>query len=546
MRKVLTVLFLLFAFHYAKPASFVVDSNTVMLIQGQGDLVNLQAGDTIYLLPGTYSHLRLVNFQGTAQNPVVIRNHPSGKVIISSNHYYGISISRSSYLSILGAGSPLHQYGIEIKEVNGNGLGASQGSYGITISNVHIHDVSGSGIQVKTDATCANWSRDSLTLYDIVIRHNKVERVGLEGLYLGSTKYFGHNAICGTDTLTLFDPLLQHVRVHNNFISRTGWDALQVAGAFDVEIYGNTIEYDSRENVTNQMSGIAIGSGCIPYIHGNSISYGNGNGISSFGFAGQRIYNNIIYEAGRNDTGSAGGHGIYLTDKEDTNRMGQTFVVNNTIVHPNKGIKIQNAFVDSDRVTVANNWIIDPKSYDFYDSINQTTRAFFQTPGNGVISFNNVFNSAYSSGMFENLNGTLFSPAFGSEAVDAGNQVPFFFFTTDFLGNSRAQGFRSDVGAVESPYFSSGINDAEKNQSYIYDNPLRDREWFWKFRGFSSGEVTITVFDSRGLQVFRTTKFITSPETQFNLTIPSKMAPGVYVVHVETPDFRHGGVVIVP
>ncbi len=168
--------------------------------------------------------------------------------------------------------------------------------------------------------------------------------------------------------------------------------------------------------------------------------------------------------------------------------------------------------------------VVAPESYSFYDSINQTSRSFFQTSGNAVESYNNLFEPYNDSELFEDINGTSFSPAFGSGAVDSGSQTPFFFLQADYIGNSRIQRYRSDAGSVESPYFSSGINDAEEKRSYTFDNPLRRNEWLWKFRGFSTGEVAITLIDNKGIQVLRTTIVIEGPDSQFFIPLPRKLA----------------------
>ena len=75
--------------------------------------------------------------------------------------------------------------------------------------------------------------------------------------------------------------------------------------------------YDSQSGVYGQLAGIMLGGGSKCDCYNNNIIEGKGDGIEDHGLGGNRIFNNLIIDAGRTfypGDQSQKKHGIYIDD----------------------------------------------------------------------------------------------------------------------------------------------------------------------------------------------------------------------------------------
>lgn len=458
-----------------------IDSTTTYLKGGTN--INVQPGDTIYLEAGHKPYLLLENIVGKPDSIIVIINY-QGKVIINTNHYFGISTKGCDYFKITGTGINTIDYGIDIQKVeHGTGIGLTGLSNHFEVDHIRISNTLLAGIYAKTDPdTTFSSVRDSFLMEDIYIHHNLLENITDEGMYIGSTKYFGqHISFNGGDTL-LFPHLLHNVDISFNKIMNTGWDGIQLSSASqDAAIHDNIIINDSYRDYPNQMSGLMVGGGTKAEVYNNYISGGHGSGIVLVSLGGQRIYNNIIIDAGKNyypNDITLMQHGIYVDDV--TIQPDSSFLIfNNLIANPKSdGIRFRSLLSKNNKI--ANNVIINPGNYGYYDTLHTSFMAkdafIMLTDKNiDVDTFSNIWVIDPSNLKFTdpiNHNFTLLS---NSPLIDAGVNLINYGIDIDFYNHGRPYGLGFDIGPFEYNSFYQGINKSQLiNNFRIFPNPAHD------------------------------------------------------------------------
>ena len=77
-------------------------------------------GDVVCLEAGIRHKLLLKNFNGTANNPIIVKNC-GGQTVINATQEsngsrpgYGLLVSASNYIRVTGTGDPNHTYGITV------------------------------------------------------------------------------------------------------------------------------------------------------------------------------------------------------------------------------------------------------------------------------------------------------------------------------------------------------------------------------------------------------------------------------------------------
>lgn len=462
----------------ARYDGIVIDSTQLYINASSDAYKDVKGGDTLFFKAGDKKYLLIANFQGEPDKPIVMINY-QGAVTIDTDHYYGISIRNCRYIKFTGTGDANETYGFKIDGVSrGAGLGIGELSSDFEVDHVSIKDVLTAGIYAKTDPDCSgNTTREFFTQYNTIIHDNYIANTGVEGMYIGSTKYTGQIVNCnGVDTL-LLPSVLKGVKVYNNIVENTGWDGIQVSSATaDCEVYQNHIFYDSQAEYSNQMSGIILGGGSKANCYNNYIIDGKGDGIENHGLAGNKIYNNIIINAGRGffpDDLSASKmvHGIFLTDVSSIQDSSIT-IVNNTIINP-KSDGIRFSSVKTRNNLIAANVIINPGNFDVYENDNTQfdgEDSYVEVPNDSsdVILKNNYFERNLSEIEFN----PDFSPTNSSSLIDAGYTggfTPEFDFNLDY----RPVGDFADIGAFECQNPTLIDKDLEiSGFSLIYPNPV--------------------------------------------------------------------------
>jgi Right handed beta helix region len=447
------LLFLLPALELTAQYSAWVADSTVQLIDGNSPRFSqVQPGDTIFLPAGNRDKLLIRNLSGSSAQPVVIMN-TGGTVHINTSHYYGLSISACRYLRISGQGDSTAFYGFQINRVgNGAGIGISNRSSDIEIDHLLIENCFTAGIYAKTDPDCSFLAtREKFTQFNTRIHDNSISHVGNEGMYIGSSFYSGVLLNCNGKDSLVFPPVLNGVQVYNNKVSYTGWDAIQVSSAVSgCAIYGNTIGYDSQSATDSQMSGILIGGGSKCDCSHNYISHGKGDGIEDHGLGGNRIFNNIIINAGRSyfpDDPAKMKHGIFVSDVSVQKDSAFTIVFNTILQPKSDGIRFQS--VKSSNSLIASNLVADPGNYDYYGLGTTFFRgkdAYVMQPSplSSIQLQHNFFTRTVASARLS----AEFAPLTGSPLINQGYQYNLGI-TDDFLKQNRPCGDWYDIGAVE-------------------------------------------------------------------------------------------------
>jgi hypothetical protein len=536
----LTVVFLMLLRILPAQTLYHVDSLTLVIDGKAPAFSNVLPGDTLQLEPGQRDFILIRNFNGEEGRPVIFRNG-KGSVTINTNHYYGISISNSSHIRLTGTGDSLNYYGIRIERVqNGAGIGAGPMVSDVELDHVYIANTATAGIYAKTEPDCSFEStRGNFTQYDTRIHDNYIEKSDDEAIYTGSSKYLGVTLNCnGRDTL-VYPSLLDGVRIYNNIIRYTGWDGIQVSSAYrDCRVYGNIILYDSQDEYNGQMAGILLGGGSKCDCYNNFISQGVGDGIEYHGLGGNKLYNNIIVDAGRlyqPADSSLMRHGIFVSDISMMTDS-SLYLLNNDIIHP-KSDGIRFASVKSRNNLIASNLIVDPGNYDLYEKGNTGFKgvdSYVMFPDNSaeVVVRNNFFTRVPAEAGYSTENYTLLP---GSPLIDSAySGMPKVTF--DFYRRSRPYGEQPDIGALEFYPGQLGIDEECPDQPsplLAFPNPV-DSELNLHFDSAETGKGLLTIFDLQGKRVLAKSCSTTKGElNRFSIRLDA-LSPGLFIYRFDT------------
>ncbi|MEI8048027.1 MAG: T9SS type A sorting domain-containing protein [Bacteroidota bacterium] len=525
---------------YALPTSFSVDTLTNMVDANAAPFNQVKPGDTILFEPGNRDFILIRNFTGIQGIPIIFCNI-GGLVTIHTDHYFGISIQNCRFIRLTGTGSETDFYGFKITRVsNGGGVGITDMSSDFEIDHVSIENTSIGGIYAKTDPDCSLAStRGNYTQYNTIIHDNYIANTSDEGMYIGSTKFFGQTVSCNDKDTLLLPSLLDGVRIYNNIIKFSGWDGIQVSSAStDCQVFDNLIMYDSQRETFGQMSGIMLGGGSKCDCYNNVISQGKGSGIESHGLGGYRIFNNIIVDAGRSfqplDT-SLMKYGIYITDIS-AQPDSSFHVMHNDIINPKSdGIRFLSVLSKGSFIT--SNVIINPGTYDYYERLHtsfsgQDSYVMLPDSSSDVFISNNYFSRTTIDAGFEASGYTLKG---NSPLVDAGNpDLKGIIF--DGYHNPRIYGKAPDIGALEYNPNVLNINNRENNSEMkplIFPNPVKT--WLTiHFRCTKEMNVALGIFNLQGNRLMSDDiAYRSDGEREIKLNVTS-LHEGIYIYQLKT------------
>jgi hypothetical protein len=515
----------------AQTIGWLVDS-TVNVIDGYGPLYNnLHAGDTVYLKAGSRDKLLIRNFKGSPDRPITFMNN-NGVVTISTNDYYGISIVNCRYIRFSGQCNNSDFYGIQINKVSrGSGIGVGAFSTDVEIDHVQIQNCLYSGIVAKTDPDCLlKASRDSFTQFNTSIHDNSIVDVGNEGMYIGSSFYSGVHLSCnGKDTLVM-PAVLNNVKIYNNIVKRTGWDGIQVSSAsLHCQIHHNTVINDSQAGTKNQMSGILLGGGSACDCYNNKISDGNGDGIEDHGLGGNKIYNNIIVNAGQsflpNDVSQLK-HGIFVSDVSVMKDSGFSILFNDIINPKSDGIRFQS--IKSKHNLIASNLIVNPGNYNLYQTDNTSftgNDAYVMIPNRAadVQLKNNFFSRNIQAA---GISATDFTILPGSPLINKGYQRALSI-TTDFNNERRPIGGYYDIGALEYNSGDDRFFDTINQKAILYPNPVQSKLNI-RFVASDISSGLLQIYASNGQMVLKQSTNVLLPGIQELQINPVSLFKGIY------------------
>ena len=512
--------------HSIEASVFVVDGEQALI--NPGDVVCLEAGNKDFLL--------IQNVHGTASNPVTFVNH-GGKVVIDTDHFYGIKTDNCSFIKILGNGDSNEVYGIQVKRVaNGAGISIDDLSTDVEVAHLEVANTLIAGLYAKTDPDCSfASSRDNFTLTNLSIHDCYFHHIGDEGFYIGHSKYEDGVYLADCDT-TIYPHLLKGVDIYNNVLEHVGWDGIQVASADeDCAIHDNIIRYDSEKETVWQMSGILIGGGSRCDCYNNQIFDGKGDGIDVLGLGDFKVFNNLIVRAGKEFEPSnpdADKHGIYVGDVVTIS--GSEFkLYNNTIVSPKSyGITYNNSIAS--KSYFYSNFVIDPGKKHLGEQafINNLIGPEKVELGNNVY-VNETDQANFKNPANDNYDLTEYSPS-----INLGKNLSSEGITFDLLNRIRPYDTYYDAGAFEwqGPDGFPEITDNSLVIKNIYPNPA-DNLCTFDISVSDSQTVSYSLISPQG-KILMTDKEYCEIDSKNRIEIVLENYPtGIYLILIET---KHG------
>ncbi|HEY9006880.1 MAG TPA: malectin domain-containing carbohydrate-binding protein [Ohtaekwangia sp.] len=402
-----------------------------------GKALGIKPGDVVCIQAGNRSTIRFANFQGTAAQPIIIKNCGGLVNVANSDKGYALWFSNSRYFRITGTGDAGYTYGIRAKAAKSgsNSFVVTDLSSDVEIDHVEIPGSGFAGIMVKTDPRCdLTANRGHFTMYNVSVHDNYVHDVSGEGMYIGNSFYNGWTGNSSCSGTTLYPHDIIGCKVFNNKIKNSGAEAIQVGCATSgCEIYGNNVELFGQDPFANyQNNGIQIGLGTGGLMYDNVIKNGPGNGIIVLGKGDNKIYNNVVINAGAN--------GIYCDDATTSGTLGPGFTfINNTVINPgDNGLKIA-----AERVSMnhfINNIIVHPGSGKYVNKVTPTVK---------MEELNNYYETTIANAKFANATAFDYHLLSTSPALNKGTSVSTYGVTKDYDGKARPAGGAYDIGAFE-------------------------------------------------------------------------------------------------
>ena len=419
-----------------KDCTYVVPAGLKVI---DGKALDLKPGSVIGLSSAVaYGSLEFHNVIGTPENPILIRNCGGTANVVANNKWHAIKTENSRYFRITGGGMP-GVYGIKVKGGE-MGLKLDGLSTNFEVDHVEVFDVTFAGIMAKTDPTCNDKTiRGNFTMYNVSLHHNYVHNTGGEGFYIGNSFWDGMERSCGIR----LPHEIKGLKVYNNIVEDTGWEAIQVGCAIEgTEIFNNTITNYGTVNKQFQNNGLQIGSGTGGLVYNNLIKKGPGNGMIIMGTGDNVIYNNIIVDAGSN--------GVFC-DERYTPGEGFKFI-NNTILSPAKdGIRLYAELVPMN--TIVNNLIANPGTYNAYNGSGSRSSddafIFLESDRVKVKMANNLFARTIEEIRFIDTGKDNYRLSPNSPAINYGQDVSSYKIKHDFYLAQRHKGQAVDIGASE-------------------------------------------------------------------------------------------------
>lgn len=393
-----------------------------------GRLMKAEPGDTICITAGRRPFLRLENFHGTEEEPIVFINC-GGKVVLGGPAVNdGIKIIKSRHFRLTGTGDPAYNYGIHIvgSRPGSQGIAAYLFSTDFEIDHIEIEKAGFAGIMAKTDPHCdGSADRGNFTMNNIRLHNNYIHDVGGEGIYLGNSFYLGTDVYC--DTLHLPHEV-KGVRIYNNRLEDTGWDALQVGSAVeDVEIFCNQIRNYGTLNKHSQNHGIQLGLGTTGRTYNNRIIEGSGPAIVVQGIGDNFIYNNLIVNPGQ--------EAFNINTRQTLPEKG-VYIINNTVVGARNGVIREHINKAANNVFFNNLLVNSSEEWNQLKPYTDWTLAHNLLTDVGALVFREDSRESYRLDQ-------------AGKAVDAGMDVSAYGIHSDILNHPRPQGGKYDIGAFE-------------------------------------------------------------------------------------------------
>ncbi|MDD3078986.1 MAG: T9SS type A sorting domain-containing protein [Paludibacter sp.] len=495
-----------------------------------GNIFDINPGDTICIVPGVRDHLRFANIHGDSIRRIFIVNDDGIVNINTVEHYFGIQFYNCSFFRITGTGDTAVDYGIKINEtpVGTNGISFDGLSTDFEVDHVEISNTGFAGIFSLTQPDCEGKStRDNFVMRNTSYHDNYIHDTYGEAYYIGHSYYTGYTMECNGRDTVVYPHVLKGVRIYNNLIERCGFDGIQISCADeDCEVYNNKLYNYGYRSVTFQNSGIQFGAGSTGRCYNNLLVNGSGNGINIFGLGNITVSNNIIVQPGYNFTDSVpngSAYGIFCDDRATI--AGESFYfINNTIIRPaTDGIRIYSD--ESANNKIYNNLILKPGSIGKYNTI-YNSYVYYNTNVDVDIR-NNYFSYHLSPYIDYSDPEDIYDYTCTLDVFDKGIDVSDLGIYYDFNNNGRVLGSCTDIGAFEIE--EQDNNSEARRMIKVYTNS--DKSGFVIDNSFGDKINKIQVYSINGQLLFHD-EDVNSTEPV--LSYPLEMNLGVYIVCIST------------
>ncbi len=445
---------------------------------------NPQPGQTV-CLSGNYVDLRLDGIKGTAAAPITIKNLCNTVATFNSTgNYQPLSLINCEYMHITGTGDSTKNYGISFDCTSVAGALVVNGTTakGIEIDHIEVKKSNFAGFMIKQDPTCdPNTWKDNMVMTDIHIHHNYIHDVMGEGLYVGNSFWQGGmTRTCNGVSQVVYPHQILGLKIHHNIVRNTGWDGIQYGCSPDADVHDNLIENTGILKVSQQTSGVQIGSGSGGLFYNNIIRNPGSTALAMIGFINTtKVYNNLIVNAYE---------GIFADTRDSISFPKiELDIYNNTLVNTSQngmtiydnGYQYKNA---------SNQWVYFPKGYKPRVKNNVIIGPYFdfrlilRDPATGIDSTNNFkLKTPFSlpPQYFAPQKLTLFSDTLvytlknGSYLINRGTNSVSNVVIDDLLGVSRFQDAQFDIGAYEYAAIQSAANLNAQNIINILENKAK-------------------------------------------------------------------------
>ncbi|SEE57538.1 Por secretion system C-terminal sorting domain-containing protein [Tenacibaculum sp. MAR_2010_89] len=509
-----------------------------------GNSFDYKPGDIFCIASGEYKGIRLVNFNGSQNNPLIFKND-GGKVIFSETTYPAIELKESTFIKFTGTGNTENKYGF-IVTANTTAIGITEFSSDIEMDHIKVERAGFAGFMAKTNPRCNNpktWRRNGFIMKNIKLHDNYIKDTEGEGFYIGSTDGYKVKTRLKCNDEYAFPHWLENIEIYNNSIENVGWDGIQVnLVRKNGQIYNNTITgYGTSTNNGYQKFAMSIGGGRYSVYNNYIKNLNDGKGMQFISTqSGTMIYNNVMINP-KSDA-------IFIHSRhqlEDKTRA--YYVLNNTIINPEKsGVKLYTHITESSNPNLLNTLQSSIPSY-FVNNIivnpgnNYETTGTWKNIDENYFDFNapdekNMLKKYISSnllsknidtlGFSDSLNNNYTPKNSSSSMVDTGEDLVKFGITNDFNGISRPLNNAFDIGAYELKNVSNSLHvksfkPESKIITTLYPNPTNNYIIINTFLKINSA----IFYDIKG-------NFIEKKENPSNKISISNLKEGLYFIRI--------------
>ena len=401
--------------------------------------LSVPAGGTICIQAGTYTNLAFNGIQGTAAQPITIKNC-SGQVIIqnTTNGTYPISFgNKSKYIKLSGKGDSNYELGIKIAGTgtNSRGVSIADKSTNIEVEGLEIQNVKGVGVWARSELGCDSTSWGNYySMNGIKVHHNYIHDTDGTGIVAGEAYYgTGKTITCSGVAITKNTPQLYGLEIYNNKIERTGGSGISYAAAPDAKIHHNTLlRCGKLPSGTTYNHAVNLSGGAGGDFYNNTIIEAQGSAFFMLGFLGnQKFYNNLIVRPTA---------GVLFSDSRPGSIPDSYFLfANNTIVSPPQGGLTFYSLIHNH--IVVNNVMLNSGNGQFIKVLSSSVK---------VTKNNNYFNGIVDASFFEDTTTFNYRPKSFTPLVNKGQDLSSWGIVSDISDAPRPNGTAFDIGCFES------------------------------------------------------------------------------------------------